>query len=645
MGFWLNWGAGLVASMIAVPALAAGQQPMDAESMEVFFDRVWEESLSHDGVVPGAVITVVHEGEVVFNKGYGTRDSQTTEPADPLNTRLRIGSVSKLFTAMTALALVDEGKLDLNRDVNDYLREVQVPDAFQEPVTVRSLLSHLSGFDAGISGFMVEDNNELAMDPREHQRRLRQLRPVGREYGYDNTGLGLIGHISGAVNGTRFADAVSQKVLQPLKMAKTSMGVPDWQLEDLAACHSWDSSGQLVECKHLYMRSAYQGAGDITTTGDDMARFMLALLDDSCLDGRCVLKPATHAQFVNMDTNRFHPLAKGMGYIMYEKARDGHHSIGHDGGQTGFSTSLTLFPETGTGIFISLFSYIGIPALDTVSMWLDFIQRGSLVDNYGAANGAVAEFAETFFPEPREHPMLEESSFDRDDLSILDGIYVDTRQIGSLLHTRMMRTLATMKVEATSDEVIIDGKGPYRQSGDRLLTMEGEPLEWFYQVKGDHVVMQNSDGLGIAMFAKQPWHQQAKFAVFPLLPVLLLALPALFFARRQRECPARRKLGYLVCFSGLALWVGLYFEFEHFAEVYYRQGPGLFLFGWRALINLSWVSALFALYVAFANCRELVAVNGFVVGLRSLFVALLVIAALGVAVLLPYWGLVGNFGH
>ena len=73
MRFWLNWGAGLVASMIAVPALAAGQQPIDAESMEVFFDRVWEESLSHDGVVPGAVITVVHEGEVVFNKGYGTR--------------------------------------------------------------------------------------------------------------------------------------------------------------------------------------------------------------------------------------------------------------------------------------------------------------------------------------------------------------------------------------------------------------------------------------------------------------------------------------------------------------------------------------------------------------------------------------------
>ena len=106
MRFWLNWGAGLVASMIAVPALAAGQQPIDAESMEVFFDRVWEESLSHDGVVPGAVITVVHEGEVVFNKGYGTRDSQTTEPADPLNTRLRIGSV-RLISDFIAVLLRD----------------------------------------------------------------------------------------------------------------------------------------------------------------------------------------------------------------------------------------------------------------------------------------------------------------------------------------------------------------------------------------------------------------------------------------------------------------------------------------------------------------------------------------------------------
>jgi CubicO group peptidase (beta-lactamase class C family) len=81
---------------------------IDRRAVEVFFDEAWTNTLRMDGLVPGAVITVVHEGEVILNKGYGVRDIGTGGPVDPENTRLRIGSTSKLFSALTALALVDE---------------------------------------------------------------------------------------------------------------------------------------------------------------------------------------------------------------------------------------------------------------------------------------------------------------------------------------------------------------------------------------------------------------------------------------------------------------------------------------------------------------------------------------------------------
>ena len=157
---------------------------------------------------------------------------------------------------------------------------------------------------------------------------------------------------------------------------KTTVGMPDSQFEQLAACHSWDSSGQLTKCTPKFMREGYQAAGDITSTGADIARFMLALLDGGCLESSCVLKPETFSQFTDLNVNRVHPLASGMGFIVYEKHAAGRLAMGHDGGQDGFTTSLILFPETRTGVFMSLFSYVGMPDDWDLSSLIDIVNRG-----------------------------------------------------------------------------------------------------------------------------------------------------------------------------------------------------------------------------------------------------------------------------
>ena len=138
-------------------------QMLDPVRVERFFDHAWDDTLRDGGAVPGAIITVVQDRAVVLNKGYGVTDIATAEPVDPDRTRVRIGSVSKLFAALTALALVDEGRLHLDRDVNDYLRDVRVPRFFADPVTVRALLSHRAGFDTGLWGYTSRSRSDLAM--------------------------------------------------------------------------------------------------------------------------------------------------------------------------------------------------------------------------------------------------------------------------------------------------------------------------------------------------------------------------------------------------------------------------------------------------------------------------------------------------
>ena len=97
--------------------------------------------------VHGLVVAAVKDGEVVFSRGYGYADLKGTIPADPDKTLFRIGDISKLLTATAVLQLVEGGRLELDRDVNDYLRTWQLSPPFEKPVTLRHLLTHTAGFD------------------------------------------------------------------------------------------------------------------------------------------------------------------------------------------------------------------------------------------------------------------------------------------------------------------------------------------------------------------------------------------------------------------------------------------------------------------------------------------------------------------
>jgi len=621
----------------------AAAQNLDSAAVETLMDQAWEEILSQDNAVPGAVITVVKDGDVLLNKGYGVSDIDTGAPVDPDMTRLRIGSTSKLFTALTALALIEDGKLEFDVDVNKYLTEVKVKDEYPEPVTIRSLLSHQSGFDAGVNGYMVYDNNDVVMDKVYHQRHLNRVRPPRREIGYDNMGLGLLGTVSGIVNGSDFPQAVEDKVLTPLGLAKTAMGVPDRQLAHLPPCHTWNEAGEVLKCTPKFMYNEMAGAGDISTTGSDMARFMIALLAESCLEGRCVVSSDMFAEFTDLDRNRIHPRAKGLGYIIMEKEFGGHFAIGHDGGQDGFSTQLTLFPQHGIGIFTSQLLFMGMPERWNLSAMLDFVNRGSKINPYAGHNELTQRFANELLPLPPEKQVSAEQEIDPSILDSIEGVYFGTRSIGYQFLDKIFRALGQVSVTQEGGNVFIDGTGPWQLTGPGVLSSEDAEHDYYITDNGKDVFLQHSAGMPPDMLVKVPATQSANLTLLPFLLPILLAFPALIYGYVCRGSQNKLRFGLLTGFAGFAVLLGFYCELEYFSVGYLEEGPTAALVLWRLLLNLAWLASLLSLVLLLRNHSGLLGFNGFSQISVSLLVLLLAMSMVVVIALLPFWGFVGNF--
>ena len=160
----------LVTCGLVGPAAAQARGLRDSAEVEAFIDgtmAVW----LRDKHIAGVTVSVVKGGALFFAKGYGYADVATKKPVDPAKTMFRIGSISKLFTWTAVMQLVEQGKLDLGRDVNEYL-DFKIPATFPEPITLKSILTHTAGFE--------EDGRDLfTEDPAHHrQDRKRHLRQV-----------------------------------------------------------------------------------------------------------------------------------------------------------------------------------------------------------------------------------------------------------------------------------------------------------------------------------------------------------------------------------------------------------------------------------------------------------------------------------
>lgn len=310
--------------------------------------------------VAGLTVAVVKDGALFFSKGYGYADLQRRIAVDPGKTLFRVGSISKLFTATAAMQLVERGRLDLDKDVNAYLRQFQIPDTFVQPVTLRHLLTHTAGFEqSGGTALFVDDAQKLvplASSLREHfpARVWAPGSPTsGLSASYSNWGMSLVGLIAENVSGESFDEYVEREILSPLAMSASSFHEPLPAALAANLSKGYRSEGGVLVQQPFTFIHNFAPAGSLSTTAHDMANFMIAHLQEGRFQTQRILQPAS----VHLMQSRVfspNPYVNGAGLGFYETFLNGHRLEGHGGAEICFLSQMALLPEYHTGIFIAV---------------------------------------------------------------------------------------------------------------------------------------------------------------------------------------------------------------------------------------------------------------------------------------------------
>ena len=302
---------------------------------------------------PGAVVSVVKDGQLFFQKGYGYADLEKQTPVDPSATIFRIGSTTKLFTWTAVMQLAEQGKLDLDEDINTYL-DFKIPSTFPQPITLKNLLSHTPGFEEQNDGHFAtraEDMTSLDQYLKEHIP--ARVFPPGKIAAYSNYGAALAGYIVERVSGMPFAEYVEKNIFTPLGMTRSTLRqpLPAALASDLSnGYHYAQGDGEYVKAGFEY--AVDYPAGSASSTATDMAKFMLAHLQNGQLGDARILSEQTaqqmHSQLFTPD-----PRILGMAYGYFESSINGHRIISHGGDTQFFHSNLWLILDQNTGIFVA----------------------------------------------------------------------------------------------------------------------------------------------------------------------------------------------------------------------------------------------------------------------------------------------------
>ena len=203
----------------------APAQNMTAADVEAFLDGVMPLQIEREDIA-GAVIVVVKDGKILFTKGYGFSDVAKRTPVTPDATLFRPGSISKLFTWTSIMQLVEQKKLDLDRDVNDYL-DFKIPATYPKPITLRDIMTHTPGFEEVIKDLIITDQKRLVPLGDYIKASLpNRVYPPGTIPAYSNYATAMAGYILQRVSGEPFDDYVEHHILQPLGMSHTTFVQP-----------------------------------------------------------------------------------------------------------------------------------------------------------------------------------------------------------------------------------------------------------------------------------------------------------------------------------------------------------------------------------------------------------------------------------
>jgi CubicO group peptidase (beta-lactamase class C family) len=399
------------------------------------------------GQIAGAVVTVVQGDRVVLARGYGHADVDAGTPMKADETVVRPGSISKLFTWTAVMQLVEQGHLDLDRDIQDYL-DFPLPARDDGPITMRHLLTHTPGFEE-VGKDLIVTGVDGPTPLREALVRLmpRRIFPAGKVPAYSNYGTALAGYIVERIAGQPFEQYVREQILEPLEMASSTFQQPL-----PASLEARMSKGYRLgtQAPRPFEFVSLAPAGALSTTASDMGRFMQAFLGGGAAGPQAVLQADTiEAMFTT--AYPVLPRVKSMRLGFFDCSTRGQRAVCHGGDTENFHSDLVLFPDQQIGVFMSLNSL------------------GKEASAARVRRGFRQLFTERFLPGAvADEPVTVDEEAARAHARLVQGRYQWTRRgDGTLLS--LAQTVSPVSIVATADgELIVP----------QLVELDGRPLRW-----------------------------------------------------------------------------------------------------------------------------------------------------------------------
>lgn len=548
----------------APAAEAAAQAPVSAspqltrEDLEAWLDGFIPYAIAK-GDIAGGVVVVVKDGQVLLQKGFGYADVGKKLPVDPEATLFRPGSVSKLFTWTAVMQQVERGKIDLDADINQYLDFTIPPGPDGEPITMRNLMTHTSGFEEQVKELISEDPSRL----RSIGATLKDWVPerifrAGAMPAYSNYGTALAGYIVERTSGLSFDDYLDQNIFAPLGMTKSSFRQPLPEALMAGMAQGYQKASDEAQGYELINLSP---AGSLAATGADMARFMIAHLQKGAFGEARILAEETATKMHGTPLTVI-PGVNRMVLGFYETSTNGRRIISHGGDTQYFHSDLHLFLDEGVGYFISF--------------------------NSTGKDGAVGplreafyrNFADRYFPGPAVEGTVDEATA-KQHAAAIAGSYISSRRAESSFLS-ILNLLQPAKILANEDGTI---------SVTLLNSLNGEPSKWretspwvwtrvdgksslAAEVQDGRVVRVAPGWVSPIIYLERSsgakgvgWLMPALFASLAVLALTVIAWPIAAILRRRyqrplpfsgREAKAYRwvRIGALLSLAAIGGWIG-----------------------------------------------------------------------------------------
>ncbi|MDO5092229.1 MAG: serine hydrolase domain-containing protein [Propionibacteriaceae bacterium] len=604
-------GTAATPSPIPRATAPAEAQELTKSDVNAWLDGHLPDALTNENI-PGAIVVVVKDGQVITQRGYGLADIEHNIPVDPEAHIFPWASITKVPTSIAVMQLVEQGKIDLDADFATYV-DVPVERRHDEPITIRHLLSHTGGFGEASMELNPDTITMPLAELVRYKPPVAYYRP-GTTPAYSNYGIDLLGHIVETVSGQPFTEYMSEHVLRPADMATASCAVP--LPAELAAN---EVTPHTATGERAHSPYGMTPSGCLAGSATDAGAFMLAQLSRSpeLLSEESWEQMWRNSLGEDILGNFAASPQIGLGYST--GMRNGHHVVEHSGDMPGSHSQFEIYPDDGVGIFVSL-------------------NGEGVMAGMSIRNDLMRAFADRYLPGEEVASSSIDGSAER--ARQVAGDYQRTSTPHTDWNYGVTNLIASSKVEATED-------------GDLILagTRYVEVKPWLWQAPGDDgpgatLTARITDGraelsLGPAMaLTPVTAHEQAaKTALFIGAAAMILTLIAwlrLRFARKHDLSTPIAPLTWLgrvarICgaFSALAV-VGWVAAFPLAMQEYYANPVLLHSFQVAHLVGaIAIAPAAFELYRA---------VRGRTGWRRVTAVSLPLVGLIGIT----WWAIAGN---